>query len=93
MNQNQSTTQDVLVYLDELLVAIQSSTDNELKIINMKLGIREIEDDVTPLQARAYKAVRSLITIEKKERAEEAKEVEETKEWIERTDTTPEPAE
>ena len=97
--------QDLLTTLDMLLNTIQNSTDNELKIIGMKLNIREVEGEINPLEARAYKAVRSLITIEKKLRIEESKEeskavdnctlrtvVEETEELVERTDTTPEPA-
>ena len=93
--------QDLLTTLDMLLNTIQNSTDNELKIIGMKLNIREVEGEINPLEARAYKAVRSLITIEKKLRIEESKAVdnctlrtvvEETEELVERTDTTPGPA-
>ena len=95
-------SQDLLTTLDMLLNTIQNSTDNELKIIGMKLNIREVEGEISPLEARAYKSVRSLITIEKKLRIEKSKTfdnctlgtvVEETEELIERTDTTPEPAE
>ena len=85
--------QDLLTTLDMLLNTIQSSTDNELKIIGMKLNIREVEGEISPLEARAYKSVRSLITIEKKLRIEESKAAEETEELIEHTGTTPEPAE
>ena len=85
--------QDLLTTLDMLLNTIQNSTDNELKIIGMKLNIREVEGEISPLEARAYKSVRSLITIEKKLRIEESKAAEKTEELIEPTDTAPEPAE